>query len=116
VSITERLEKLRLKRGLTWDKLGEELELSRAMLHYVRKNERELSERALFRLAAAERAAGIEPPPIKHPGHKPNAEVMHDSPPSPEEFQDTLKRWEKLADTLLEKIMTLQNEIKQRKK
>ena len=36
------------------------------MLHYVRRGERELSDKALYRLSQAEWAAGITPPPVTH--------------------------------------------------
>jgi len=59
----ERLQLLRQKLRLEWGQLAERLGLSRAMLDFVRKGQRNLSFKALNRLEDAERAAGILPPP-----------------------------------------------------
>jgi len=66
VNTIQRLETFRLKKGWSWDQLGEALGLKRTMLHYVRSGERELSDKALYRLSQAEWAAGIAPPPVTH--------------------------------------------------
>jgi transcriptional regulator with XRE-family HTH domain len=60
----ERLQLLRQKLRLEWGQLAERLGLSRAMLDFVRKGQRNLSFKALNRLEDAERAAGILPPPL----------------------------------------------------
>ena len=104
MSIEERLDKLRLKRGFTWDELGIELKLSRAMLHYVRKCERAMSERALFRLAEAERAAGITPPLISYGEQQPNAAMLHDTP-----AKKVIAKLRRQVEELLETINELES-------
>jgi transcriptional regulator with XRE-family HTH domain len=59
LSTIERLEKLRLRRDLTWNDLSKELKVSRSMLHYLRKGKREPGARLLHRLKEMESAAGI---------------------------------------------------------
>lgn len=48
---------------MTWEELGKRLQLSRIMLHYVRKGERDLSVKALHRLLNEEKDAGLVPAP-----------------------------------------------------
>ena len=78
MNVIERLEKLRLKQGWSWDELGEAIELSRSMLHYVRKVERVMSERSLYRLAELERANGIQLPQEKM--HEPATSYLTPKP------------------------------------
>ena len=61
MNTANRLEKLREKKTLGWGELAELLEIKRSMLHYVRNKERNLSKKALRRLEALEREAGLFP-------------------------------------------------------
>ena len=109
MNIPQRLEILRLKKGLSWDELGKELDLSRSMLHYVRKSEREMSDRALYRLEELERASGIEPP-VTYPRGGSLAVVMSDAPP-----KNLIAKLERLADNLqaqLDELRQAINELK----
>lgn len=62
VNIIFRLDLLRKTNSLTWGELCDLLKISRTMIHYVRSGQRQLSERAVWRLSEAERLAGIQPP------------------------------------------------------
>jgi transcriptional regulator with XRE-family HTH domain len=55
----QRLNHLRLVTGKTWQEVATDLGLSRSMLFRVKSGSRNLSEKAIFRLAQAEVAAGI---------------------------------------------------------
>lgn len=57
-----RLQRLREVLRLEWGELASHLGVSRSMLDFVRKGQRNLSFPALRRLEEAERAAGILPP------------------------------------------------------
>lgn len=63
---------------LEWGELATRLGLSRSMLDMVRKGQRNLSFKALFRLEEAERKAGILPPvtAILPPGTAPETSSM----------------------------------------
>lgn len=52
----ERLRNLRYGLGLEWGELAEKLEISRAMLNFVRKGERKPSAALLLRITELERA------------------------------------------------------------
>jgi transcriptional regulator with XRE-family HTH domain len=58
----ERLQRLRTTLRMEWGQLAQHLGMSRAMLDFVRKGQRNLSFPALARLEEAERSAGIAPP------------------------------------------------------
>lgn len=58
-----RLQQLRETLRMEWGELASHLGISRSMLDFVRKGQRNLSFPALRRLEEAERAAGILPPP-----------------------------------------------------
>ena len=57
----ERLEKLRIITGKTWEQIAEQLNVDKSMLFHVKAGKRNLSSKSLFRLEEAERAAGIQP-------------------------------------------------------
>ncbi len=59
VNSEDRLDRLRVQKGFTWDELATYLDLSRTMLHYVRKGERDLSAKAALRMRDAEKNAGL---------------------------------------------------------
>lgn len=58
----ERLNRLRVTLRMQWGQLADHIGLSRSMLDFVRKGQRNLSFEALHRLESAEREAGIAPP------------------------------------------------------
>lgn len=60
--MNSRLQRLRELLRLEWGELADHLGMSRAMLDFVRKGQRNLSFKALSRLEEAERAVGISPP------------------------------------------------------
>ena len=62
--MNSRLQRLREILRLEWGELADHLGMSRAMLDFVRKGQRNLSFPALRRLEEAERAAGISPPVV----------------------------------------------------
>ena len=97
MNTAERLKKLRLIRDVSWEKLGEELELGRTMLHYVRRGERELGERALYRLVELERAAGIA-------SSAKESNVKAGQHLSLEELSDTLEDLQRVLDKVREEI------------
>ena len=55
----ERLRNLRYSLGLEWGELAEKLEISRAMLNFVRKGDRKPSAALLLRITELERAAAM---------------------------------------------------------
>jgi transcriptional regulator with XRE-family HTH domain len=59
VTPSERLDKLRRAKGLSWQELAEELGVSRVMLHYVRSGQKPLGVKLEFRIRQAEESAGI---------------------------------------------------------
>jgi transcriptional regulator with XRE-family HTH domain len=67
----DRLQRLRASLKLEWGELAKRLELSRAMLDFVRKGQRNLSFKALRRLEEAEREAGISEPITHQAKEKP---------------------------------------------
>lgn len=54
-----RLERLRLATQATWAEVAQEIGLSESMVYQVKNGGRQLSPKAEFRLAAAERKAGL---------------------------------------------------------
>ena len=74
-----RLQHLRQVLRLEWGELAEKLDLSRAMLDFVRKGQRNLSFKALNRLEEVEREAGIA---IPAPATSVTRHVPPDTPPS----------------------------------
>jgi transcriptional regulator with XRE-family HTH domain len=61
-SVAERLLNLRLRKQLTWEQLADLLGMAVSMLYHVKRGNRNLSEKALFRLEQAEIAAGLRRP------------------------------------------------------
>lgn len=61
--VFERLDRLRVVSGRSWDQLAELLNVDRSMFFHVKAGRRNLSSKALFRLAEAERASGIQAEP-----------------------------------------------------
>lgn len=55
---------LRLKRQSTWAVIARELDVSEGMVYGVLGGTKHFSDKVVYRLAALERAAGIEPPPL----------------------------------------------------
>ena len=55
-----RLDRLRVVTNRSWDQVAELLEIDRSMFFHVKAGRRNLSKKALFRLAEAERSAGIQ--------------------------------------------------------
>jgi transcriptional regulator with XRE-family HTH domain len=77
----ERLQKLRAALRMEWGQLAAHLGMSRAMLDFVRKGQRNLSFPALARLEEAERSAGITPPIL----------AVREAPPSYETPQEKVE-------------------------
>lgn len=67
MNILFRLDLLRKTNSLSWGELCDLLKISRTMIHYVRSGQRQLSEKAMWRLSEAERTAGIMPPEDRMP-------------------------------------------------
>jgi transcriptional regulator with XRE-family HTH domain len=63
-SIAERLQKLRLEKQFTWEQLADMVGLTASMLYQVKRGERGLSDKALYRLEQAEITAGLRPPAV----------------------------------------------------
>ena len=63
-SIAERLQKLRLKKQFTWEQLADMVGLTASMLYQVKRGERGLSDKALYRLEQAEIVAGLRSPAV----------------------------------------------------
>lgn len=59
----KRVENLRVKRDWTWDQLANHLNVNRSLFFHLKAGKTNLSKRVMYRLAEAEREAGIEPPP-----------------------------------------------------
>ena len=62
--MNERLQRLREALRMEWGELAKHLKMSRAMLDFSRKGQRNLSFKAIRRLEEAERQAGIAPPVV----------------------------------------------------
>lgn len=60
----QRLQRLKLALKVEWGELAGHLGMSRAMLDFVRKGQRNLSIKASRRLEEVERAAGLSPPQV----------------------------------------------------
>jgi transcriptional regulator with XRE-family HTH domain len=58
----ERLKFLRIKRQCNWADIAKDIGLSEGMIYAVIAGKKFLSDKAVWRLAELERAAGIEPP------------------------------------------------------
>jgi transcriptional regulator with XRE-family HTH domain len=58
--IFPRIQRLRLKQGWTWERVSQELGVSKVMLHYVKTGKRALSGKVLYRLEEAEIRAGLK--------------------------------------------------------
>lgn len=67
MNVPERLEALRKAMCVNWQELGDALELSRTMLHYLRKGESEISPKAERRLRDLEASALAKQPPVSVP-------------------------------------------------
>ena len=64
----DRLEKLRLGQGWSYDECAQHIGISKAMLFFMRSKKQGISKKSLFKLDAAERAAGLAPPePVAPP-------------------------------------------------
>lgn len=61
-SIPGRIEKLRILTQLNWAEVAARLGLSESMIYQVKSGRRSMSSKSLYRLAAAETAAGIMTP------------------------------------------------------
>jgi transcriptional regulator with XRE-family HTH domain len=57
--IFPRIQRLRLKQGWTWERVSQELGVSKVMLHYVKTGKRALSGKVLYRLEEAEIRVGL---------------------------------------------------------
>ena len=66
----DRLEKLRLGQGWSWDDCAQKIGISKAMLFFMRAKKQNISKKSWFKLEAAERAAGLTPPSIVNPDRK----------------------------------------------
>jgi transcriptional regulator with XRE-family HTH domain len=62
LSFLNRLDKLRLSERWTWEQAAKSIGLSRTMLHYLRSGRSSVTDKTLYRLAEAEKAAGVETP------------------------------------------------------
>ena len=60
-SIAHRLDSLRVTQQLSWKQTAEAIGLSESMIYQVKSGKKALSPKALHRLAAAERKAGLAP-------------------------------------------------------
>ncbi len=60
--VFSRLDFLRVKKGLTWAQLAKRLAMDPSAFFHVKAGRRNLSDKALYRLAEAEKEAGIAPP------------------------------------------------------
>lgn len=58
-SVAERLDKLRLSLQSSWAEIGVRLDLSESMIYQVKSGKKEMSLKALYRLARAEVEAGL---------------------------------------------------------
>jgi transcriptional regulator with XRE-family HTH domain len=58
-SSKERLDRLRVGLQVNWSEIAKLLNLSESMIYQVKSGAKELSQKALWRLAKAEREAGI---------------------------------------------------------
>jgi transcriptional regulator with XRE-family HTH domain len=71
VNTIDRIEQLRVSKKLEIGEVCDLLGISRTMLHYVKKGQRNLSFKALRRLEEAEREAGISEPITHQAKEKP---------------------------------------------
>ena len=78
------------------------------MLHYLRTNERDLSDRAQFRLAELEREAGIK---IPQAVFETGGLALHDSPDSKNSIDEMLAE----VQTIQEAIHRLETKLKKLK-
>ena len=85
-SIAERLQKLRLKKQFTWEQLADMVGLTASMLYQVKRGERGLSDKALYRLEQAEIVAGLRSPAV----HETDASKSED--PSLDIWMQRLRR------------------------
>ncbi|RYG95367.1 MAG: hypothetical protein EON58_14320 [Alphaproteobacteria bacterium] len=61
-SVADRLERFRIATQATWADVAKDIGLSQSMIYQVKSGARQLSPKAEYRLAAAERKAGLAPP------------------------------------------------------
>ena len=54
-----RVEKLKISKGWTWDEIAERLQLTRGMLHFIKKEKYGVSKRNLYMLEKLEREEGV---------------------------------------------------------
>ena len=62
VNLSERLERLRHARTVTWAELREVLGIGETMLHYLKTGQRQPSPKLIRRIEQAEREADLLPP------------------------------------------------------
>lgn len=62
LSAAARLERFRIEKQTTWEEVAKLVGLSVSMIHQVRRGVAELSPKALWRLAIAERESGLSGP------------------------------------------------------
>ena len=91
----ERFQLLRQTLRLEWGELAEQLQISRSMLDFVRKGQRNMSFKALNRLEELERSAGILPP-------KPSIDVVKVEEGIPDEESEMLSDREELRAIAIE--------------
>jgi transcriptional regulator with XRE-family HTH domain len=58
----ERLDRIRVATGQTWEQIAQQLNVDRSMLFHVKAERRNLSAKALFRLEQMEQVAGVGSP------------------------------------------------------
>ena len=54
-----RVEKLKISKGWTWDEIAKRLQLTRGMLHFIKKEKYAVSKRNIFMLEKLEREEGV---------------------------------------------------------
>ena len=61
-SFFPRVEYLKISKGWTWDEVAKKLQLTRVMLHYIKKEKYAVSKKHMFRLEELERQEGVSIP------------------------------------------------------
>ncbi len=91
--IFRRIEELRLKKGVTWDQIADELGVSKVMLHYIKTGQRKPSNKVLYRLEEAEIRAGLRQRPSFDLPHRDS--TVSDTPIVDGYMQELKKRWKR---------------------
>jgi transcriptional regulator with XRE-family HTH domain len=60
-SVPQRLERLRVHTQSTWEQVAERIGITSSMLYQVKRGDRQLSSKAIFRLEMAEKEARLMP-------------------------------------------------------